>query len=128
MSVRDQRVTTLPPIMTAFVFSAWRVYFIVSSAHGLASIAAGHPSAGQSLMIPVYPGNAVPDVLPQLEPAFAHYVAQWERIMVEDPSEIDKEDGHQTSEEVAATSPLWRRDTRSRETFSRCPVLRRPNQ
>jgi len=72
-----------------YLSSAWRVYFIVSSKRGLASISVDHPAGGQSLMVPVHPFDAVPDVLPHLEPAFAHYVAQWERIRVDDPAETD---------------------------------------
>lgn len=34
--------------------------------------------------MPVYPCDALPDVLPHLGPMFAHYVGQWPKVIVED--------------------------------------------
>lgn len=66
-----------------------RVYFVVSSKEGSASISVDHPTARQALTLPVYPSEAVSEALPLLEPAFAHYVRQWTKIMVPDPMETD---------------------------------------
>ena len=69
--------------------SPWQVYFLVSSKEGEATICVEHAVARQTLVLPVHPSNAVPEALDLLEPVFAHYVAQWEKIMVPDPEETD---------------------------------------
>ncbi len=69
--------------------SPWHVYFLVSSKENNATISVEHPVGRQTLTLPVYPLNAVPEALPLLEPVFAHYVAQWEKIMVPDAGEPD---------------------------------------
>jgi hypothetical protein len=71
------------------ISSHWRVYFILSSKEGTATISVDHRLGNQGLILPVFPMNAVPEALPLLEPAFAHYVAQWEKIMVPDPYDAD---------------------------------------
>lgn len=67
----------------------YRVHFIVSSKEGGATLSVDHPGAGQSLLVPVYPRSAVEEIMPYLEPAFAHYVLQWERIALPDPELTD---------------------------------------
>ncbi len=69
--------------------SPWNVYFMVSSKEGLASLDIEHPLQQQALQIPVFPRCGIAEALPLLEPGFAHYAAQWERIMVPDPEEAD---------------------------------------
>jgi hypothetical protein len=71
------------------ISSHWRVYFILSSNEDGATIAVEHPLAKQGINLPVIPSNAVPEALPLLEPAVAHYVSQWEKIMVPDPYDTD---------------------------------------
>ena len=66
-----------------------RVYFVVSSREGSASLAIDHPAVRQTLILPVYPNEAVSEALPLLEAAFAHYASQWRKIMVADPLETD---------------------------------------
>lgn len=63
-----------------------RIYFIVSSKMG-ASLSIDYPRGRQGLMLPVYPTSAVEEALHLLEPAFAHYAAQWPKIMVPDPED-----------------------------------------
>jgi hypothetical protein len=54
---------------------------VAREANGIAiALTVDHPSAGQSLTLPLWPSNAVPEVLALLHPAFAHYVAQWEKV------------------------------------------------
>lgn len=66
----------------------WRAYFVVSGKDGQAALSIEHDAQGQSLVLPTYPSNAVPDALPLLHPIVAHYTAQWERINV-DPTDRD---------------------------------------
>lgn len=66
-----------------------RVYFIVSSKWGEATLSIDHYPARQSVVIPVYPSSAVDEVLPLLRVAAAHYARQWQKIMVPDPEERD---------------------------------------
>lgn len=66
-----------------------RAYFIVSSKEGTATLSVDYPPGMQTLMVPIYPSCGANEYLPFLEPAFAHYVAQWSKIMVEDPAETD---------------------------------------
>lgn len=61
-----------------------RVYFVVSSKEGEASLSIEHNPARQSLLLPVYPESAVEDALELLYPEVAHYAAQWEKAMVRD--------------------------------------------
>lgn len=57
-----------------------RVYFVVWAAGGDVLLTIDDPGSDQILSIPLVPSNAVPDVLPLLDPVFAHYVAQWEKV------------------------------------------------
>lgn len=66
-----------------------RAFFIVSSKEGEAMLSVDYPPGMQSLMVPIYPSCGADEYLPFLEPAFAHYVAQWPKIMVSDPDETD---------------------------------------
>jgi hypothetical protein len=74
---------------TATRSTPWQVYFLISSKESNATLSVDYPLGGQTLVLPVYPSNSVPEALPLLEPGFAHYVAQWEKIMVPDPRETD---------------------------------------
>lgn len=66
-----------------------RTYFTTSSKEGCASLSVEHPWSFESLWLPVFPSNAIPECLPLLDPAFAHYVGQWEKFMVPDPTDTD---------------------------------------
>lgn len=48
-----------------------------------------HVPARMRLSLPVHPHDSTKQALPYLEAAFAHYVAQWERLMPPDPDERD---------------------------------------
>jgi len=65
------------------------IYFTTSSKEGYADLTITHLYANESLTLPVVPLNAIPDALPLIEPAFAHYAAQWEKYLVPDPNETD---------------------------------------
>lgn len=80
--------------------SPWQVYFILSSKEGDATICVEHPVGHQTLVLPVHPSNAVPEALSLLDPVFAHYVAQWERIMVPNPLETDARGFYLTAADV----------------------------
>lgn len=80
--------------------SPWQVYFVVSSKEGDASISVEHSLGRQTLILPVHPHNAVPEALGLLEPVFAHYVAQWEKIMVPNPQETDARGFYLTAADV----------------------------
>ena len=41
------------------------------------------------MLFPVYPNSAADAVAPLLEPAFGHYVRQWDRIALPDPEQTD---------------------------------------
>ena len=69
--------------------SIYRVTFLVMSKEGDAKLRVSHPAARQTLELWLYPSNTVPESLPYLEEVFAHYVAQWPKIMVEDISSKD---------------------------------------
>ncbi len=69
-------------------YETGRVYFIVSSKHGEATLAIDHYPARQSLLLPVFPSSAVEDALPYLDFAARHYAAQWRKIMV---SNLDRD-------------------------------------
>lgn len=67
-----------------------RVHFVVSSKHGHGILSISHPSANQSLTIPMYPNSAVEAVAPLLEPAFGHYALEAARVLdLPDPEERD---------------------------------------
>jgi hypothetical protein len=80
--------------------SPWQVYFLVSSKEGDASLCVEHSLGRQTLVLPVHPDNAVPEALDLLEPVFAHYVAQWGKIMVPDPRETDARGFYLTAADV----------------------------
>lgn len=80
--------------------SAWRVYFVVSSKEGSATLHIDHTAGGQRLTLPVFPSEGVTEALPYLEPAFAHYTAQWQKIMVDDPEETDAKGFYLEAEEL----------------------------
>lgn len=66
-----------------------RVYFVVSSKDGEATLDVEHPAARQSLTLPVHPSSAVEEALPLLFAPAAHYAAQWHKIMVGNPEDRD---------------------------------------
>src|SRR5437899_3238032 len=82
--------------------SLWLVHFTVRSAEGIAALWIEHPVSRQTLMLPVYPSDAVTEALPLLEPAFAHYAAQWPRIMVANPEEPEDKDFFVEASELPA--------------------------
>jgi hypothetical protein len=65
------------------------VYFGTSSKDGVATLDIEHPAAEQTLIVPVYPEEAVTEVMPFLEPDVRHYAGQWKKFMVPDPWETD---------------------------------------
>jgi hypothetical protein len=65
------------------------VFFVVSSKEGTATLSIDHPAANQSLVLPVYPRDGVAEALHLLTPSFAHFAAQWPRVMVPDPAQTD---------------------------------------
>ena len=72
-----------------YLSSIYRVTFRVSSSAREAFFYVSHPAARQTLKLWLYPSNAIPDALPYVEEAFAHYMAQWPKIMVDDVSADD---------------------------------------
>lgn len=66
-----------------------RVYFKTSSTEGFTTADVEHVWSTEHLSVPLYPPNSLPDVLPLLEPAFSHYLAQWEKYMVPNVNETD---------------------------------------
>ena len=79
------------PTLGRMPSSLWRVYFFVSHYSGgrMAALDVHHrltrvvPDAGgrQELWLPVHPLDAVSEALPLLDPVYAHYAAQWPKIM-----------------------------------------------
>jgi hypothetical protein len=70
--------------------SPWRVYFTFTL--GASDISffsveqrltrfVPNPQPRQALTLPVRPLNAVPEALPLLDPIYAHYVAQWPKVV-----------------------------------------------
>lgn len=66
-----------------------RIYFTTSSKEGMATLSVEHTWSTEVLTLPIHPLNAVPEALDLLEPAFSHYVAQWEKYMVPDVEDTD---------------------------------------
>jgi hypothetical protein len=67
-----------------YPFEGWRefAYIYVDFIQRDADAAEGyleivHPRANQNLIVPVHPSDGVPDIVPLVEPAFAHYAEQW---------------------------------------------------
>jgi hypothetical protein len=74
-----------PPVVDRVTeYELGRVYFIVSSKHGEASLAIDHNPARQGLLLPVHPSSSVEEAAHLLYPEVAHYAEQWEKIMVDD--------------------------------------------
>ena len=79
------------PTLGRMPSSPWRVYFYVGHYAGgrMAALDVHHrltrvvPDAGgrQELWLPVHPLDAVKEALPLLDPVYAHYAAQWPKIM-----------------------------------------------
>lgn len=90
-----------------FASSHYRVYFVVSSKNGSASIEVEHRAGSQSLLLPVYPSNAVPEALPYIDPVFAHYVAQWEKVTVPDPDDTDARGFYLEASDVPQLIAPW---------------------
>jgi hypothetical protein len=66
-----------------------QIYFLTRAKDGAATLQVCHEWALQRMYLPLHPHSAVPAALPLLEPAIAHYVAQWPRYMVPDVNEAD---------------------------------------
>jgi hypothetical protein len=66
-----------------------QIYFLIRAKDGAARLLVFHEWALQRMYLPLHPDNSVPAALPLLEPAIAHYVAQWPRYMVPDVNEAD---------------------------------------
>jgi hypothetical protein len=73
--------------------SPWRVYFTIADIGGFDALEVEQrlariiPNAAgrQALWLPVHPQDAVVEALPLLDPIYAHYVAQWRKIVPDSP-------------------------------------------
>ena len=61
-----------------------RVYFVVSSKYDEVDLTVYHNPARQRLILPAYPSSAVEEASLLLNSGAAHYVLQWQKIMVEE--------------------------------------------